>query len=93
MHVSHSQRVLDLPAEAVLLGRCARDPCHAFRVGDAAWGVQFHPEFDGATAREYIQQRYATIAAEGLDPDALIGGVCESSHGRDLLRRFRELLS
>jgi GMP synthase (glutamine-hydrolysing) len=92
VHVSHSQRVLDLPAEAVLLGRCERDPFHAFRVGPCAWGVQFHPEFSAETARDYIRIRYATIAAEGLDPDALIRGVRDSDDGARVLRRFRALL-
>jgi GMP synthase (glutamine-hydrolysing) len=92
LHVSHSQCVLDLPAEAVLLARCERDPFHAFRIGECAWGVQFHPEFSADTARDYIRIRYATIAAEGLDPDALIAGVRESPDGAELLRRFRALL-
>lgn len=92
LHVSHAQRVLDLPAEAVLLARCERDPHHAFRVGKCAWGVQFHPEFSAETARDYIRIRAATIQAEGLDPDALIAGVRESDDGRALLRRFRALV-
>jgi GMP synthase (glutamine-hydrolysing) len=92
VHVSHSQRVLDLPAEAVLLARCERDPYHAFRVGECAWGVQFHPEFSAETARDYIRIRSGTIAAEGLDPDALLRGVRETADGERLLRRFRALL-
>jgi GMP synthase (glutamine-hydrolysing) len=92
VQVSHSQSVIDLPAEAVLLGRCALDPHHAFRVGECAWGVQFHPEFDAYTARAYIRIRSATIAAEGLDPEALISGVRESRDGTEVLRRFRALL-
>jgi GMP synthase (glutamine-hydrolysing) len=92
VQVSHSQAVLDLPAEAVLLARCERDPRHAFRVGSCAWGVQFHPEFDADVSRRYIQMRYDTIAAEGLDPERLLAGVRESGHGRAILRRFAALL-
>ena len=92
VQVSHSQVVLDLPAEAVLLARCERDPRHAFRVGSCAWGVQFHPEFDADVSRRYIELRYDTIAAEGLDPEALLAGVQESEHGREILRRFAALL-
>ncbi len=91
VHVSHSQRVLQLPAEAVLLARCERDPYHAFRVGECAWGVQFHPEFDAATARAYVELRAPTIAAEGLDPEALLRNVREQTAGPALLRRFRSL--
>ncbi|HEY6880119.1 MAG TPA: glutamine amidotransferase [Polyangiales bacterium] len=92
MQVSHSQSVLTLPAEAVLLGHCAMDPHHAFRIGAHAWGVQFHPEFDADVSRRYIEMRRATIQAEGLDPDALIAGIEESLHGKLLLRKFVELL-
>jgi GMP synthase (glutamine-hydrolysing) len=92
VQVSHSQSVIDLPAEATLLGACPGDPHHVFRLGARAWGVQFHPEFDAATSRAYIAQRHATIAAEGLDPDALIRGVHDTGHGIALLRRFRDLL-
>ena len=93
VQVSHSQAVLDLPAEALLLGHCARDPHHAFRVGKCAWGVQFHPEFDADVARSYIQMRYATIVAEGIDADALLAAVEDSTHGHQLLQRFRSLIS
>ena len=92
VHVSHSQRVLDVPAEAVLLARCERDPFHAFRIGECAWGVQFHPEFSAETARDYIRIRAPTIQAEGLDPEQLLANVRESPHGEQLLRRFRTLL-
>ncbi|HTU61672.1 MAG TPA: glutamine amidotransferase [Polyangiales bacterium] len=93
VHVSHSQRVIDLPAEAVLLGTCDRDPHHAFRIGPSAWGVQFHPEFSAPIAREYIRIRYETILAEGLDADALLATVSDSADGEKLLKRFRALIS
>jgi GMP synthase (glutamine-hydrolysing) len=92
VQVSHSQSVLQLPAEAVLLGRCPRDPHAAFRIGANAWGVQFHPEFSAHVSRRYIQMRHPTILAEGLDPDALISNVRDSPDGKQLLTRFRELL-
>ena len=92
LQVSHAQAVIELPAEARLLATCAGDPHHAFRIGERAWGLQFHPEFDAAISRAYIAQRSATIAAEGLDPEALIGGVRDTGHGIALLRRFRDLL-
>ncbi len=92
VHVSHSQSVLQLPAEAVLLARCERDPHSAFRVGERVWGVQFHPEFDAEIARAYIELRAATIAGEGLDPEALLRGVRAQNEGPALLRRFRALL-
>jgi GMP synthase (glutamine-hydrolysing) len=91
VQVSHSQRVLALPPGARLLGRCARDPYHVFRLGECCWGVQFHPEFDAEVSRRYIELRRAKILDEGLDPDALLAGVRESPHGAQLLQRFAEL--
>jgi len=76
----------------VLLGHCALDPHQAFRIGANAWGVQFHPEFDGDVSRRYIEMRRATIETEGLDPDALIASIEESLHGKLLLRRFVQLI-
>lgn len=90
-HVSHAQSVLELPAQARLLGACARDPHHAFRIGPSAWGVQFHPEFSAQTTRDYIRIRAETIREEGLDPAQLQAAVRESPDGEQLLRRFRAL--
>jgi GMP synthase (glutamine-hydrolysing) len=92
LHVSHRQSVVRLPEGAVCLAASPRDPHHAFRVGKRAWGVQFHPEFDAAIAREYIVARREIIEAEGEDPEALLAGVQESDAGRVLLRRFAELV-
>jgi GMP synthase (glutamine-hydrolysing) len=40
----HLDAVVELPAGATWLGQTAAYPHQAFRVGTAAWGVQFHPE-------------------------------------------------
>ena len=37
------------------------------RFGERAWGVQFHPEFDGEIVRGYIEARRELIANEGID--------------------------
>lgn len=89
--VSHLQSVIRLPAGARLLASSPRDPHHAFAVGDSAWGVQFHPEFNATIARAYIQEREAAIKQEGLDPIALTANVTETNDGTQLLRRFEAL--
>jgi GMP synthase (glutamine-hydrolysing) len=91
VQVSHSQSVLSLPEGALLLAHTARDPFHAFRLGERTWAVQFHPEFDQEVSRRYIALRRDKILAEGLDPDALMAGVRESEHGARLLARFAEI--
>ena len=91
VHVSHRQRVMQLPSSATLLGQSPHDPCHVYRVGERAWGVQFHPEFDDYVARAYVEQRWDVFVREGRDPESMLQSVRPSDHGQQLLRRFAEL--
>ena len=91
-HVTHLESVLALPAGAVRLAESDLDPVQAFSVGERAWGVQFHPEFDAETARAYIAARRDKMRAEGLDPDALLASVRDAPGGQRLLRRFAALI-
>jgi len=92
VHVTHIESVIELPPGARLLACSDGDPHQAFSLGPAAWGVQFHPEFDARVVRQYIEARRDAILAEGLDADALYQAACESPYGTALLRRFSELL-
>ena len=87
-----ANRSLRCPRDARLLGAAARDPNHAFALGERAWGVQFHPEFDADIVRGYIDARRTQIDAEGLDADALWQEARDTEHGRAVLRRFAELV-
>ncbi len=61
----HSYGV-ELPEEAILLARS--EICtHGFRIGESAWGVQFHPE----VTREILLHWFATYRD---DPDAVALG-------------------
>jgi GMP synthase (glutamine-hydrolysing) len=91
-HVTHLESVLALPAGAVRLAESDLDPVQAFAVGERAWGVQFHPEFDAETIRAYLLARSDQVRAEELDPDALLAGVRDAPGGPRLLRRFAELI-
>ena len=93
VQATHVESVLEIPPGARLLGSSAGDPHHAFSVGGTAWGIQFHPEFDAATVRHYIEARREMIRDEGLDPDALKRGTRDAPDGGAILRRFAELLS
>ncbi len=90
--VSHRQSVTVLPTDASLLATAARDPHHAFSLGERAWGVQFHPEFDADIVRGYIEARRDAITAEGQDPDQLHAHARDTADGTLLLRRFAQLL-
>jgi GMP synthase (glutamine-hydrolysing) len=52
-----------LPPGAVWLGHSDMYPHQAFRVGEAAWGVQFHPEMSRAGYRSWVD-RYQRSDAE-----------------------------
>ncbi len=84
----HRQSVSRLPAGAVLLAGSEGEACQAFRVGRAAWGVQFHPEFSMEAMRAYIREMPVEARDEGYDADALSAGVRATSDAASLLRRF-----
>lgn len=90
--VCHLQSVVRLPSGAQLLGATPLDPNQAFRYGERAWGVQFHPEFDVGIVRGYIDSRREQISAEGLDAQALWDNATDTADGTILLRRFMSLV-
>jgi GMP synthase (glutamine-hydrolysing) len=92
VHASHVESVVELPPGARHFGSSPGDPNHAFAVGERAWGVQFHPEFDAGIVRGYIDGRREILQDEGLVPEALAAAVRDSDHGPRLLRRFAEIV-
>ena len=92
VQATHVEAVLELPAGARLLASSPGDPHQAFAVGERAWGVQFHPEFDADVVRGYLTARRAAALSEGLDPDALLRAASDSPHGAAILRRFAGML-
>ncbi|MEO5738904.1 MAG: GMP synthase, partial [Variovorax sp.] len=90
-HVVHRQSALRLPDGAVRLAGNAFEPNQAFRVGARAWGVQFHPEFDAAAMRGYIDAVADELRAEGKDPAALRDGIEATPTAAQLLGRFAHL--
>lgn len=87
-HATHMQTVLEPPPGAVVLARSAHDACQAFRWGEVAWGVQFHPEFSASHMRGYVRARADALVAEGADPMAMARGIRATPHARRLMRRF-----
>ena len=90
-HVTHTQTVLRLPPDAELLASNSFEPHHAFRVGDCAWGVQFHPEFDANIMRSYIDEQSQELGREGQDISTLRSEVVETPHATAVLERFASL--
>ena len=92
VQTSHSEAVLRLPQEAVGLGETDLDPNHVYRIGERIWGVQFHPEFDQAIMRGYIEARREALVEEGLEPALLLAQCADSESAAGLLARFGQLV-
>ena len=87
-HATHLQTVLRAPEGAAILARSAQDNCHAFRWGQQAWGVQFHPEFATHHMRGYVRARAECIGRHGGCARSVARGVSAAPLARQLLRRF-----
>jgi GMP synthase (glutamine-hydrolysing) len=66
-HVCHSQTVTRLPDHAVRIAKNFFEPNHAFRIGQSAWGIQFHPEFDDKIMAAYVENVETSIKESGLN--------------------------
>jgi GMP synthase-like glutamine amidotransferase len=65
---NHVDAIVRLPPGADWLASSERCPYQAFRVGAAAWGVQFHPE---AVPESLARWPVARLERHGVDRDAL----------------------
>lgn len=87
-HTTHEQSVIELPREATVLARSARDPHHLLRYGTNALSTQFHPEFNADVMRAYIRRKHADMQREGSDPRRAFNAVAATPIARSLLRQF-----
>jgi GMP synthase (glutamine-hydrolysing) len=88
VQVVHRQSVMRLPEHAIVLAGDASDAHQAFRVGEAAWGVQFHPEFSSAAMRGYIEHLAPDLRADGCNVPALLDNVAATGAAASILRKF-----
>lgn len=80
--------VVDLPPGATLLARTPDGVPQALRVGDAAWGVQFHPEVDVPIVRAWAEKGQVTPDDEvALSTMAAAGPALEAT-GRAVALTF-----
>lgn len=91
VHSTHSQSVHGLPPDAVPLVANKYEPNHAFRVGDCAWGVQFHPEYNREIMRAYIYEQREELEQKGINVEKLVSEVKETPFARSILQRFSTL--
>lgn len=87
----HAQSVRELPPNAILLAGNDFEPHHAFRVGPAAWGIQFHPEFNCRRMDAYIHHLAQHLTAAGQDCSEIRARLCDTHLAATLLPRFAAL--
>jgi GMP synthase (glutamine-hydrolysing) len=91
-HTTHAQSVIKLPANAQRLAENAFEIHHAFRLGESAWGVQFHPEFSADVMRAYVSEQSDALLKQGHDVAALIAAVANTDAANALLKRFMTIV-
>jgi len=89
---THTQSVVKLPPNAQLLASTSLDPNHAFVIGDCAWGIQFHPEFDADIVKRYIEIFEDHLRSKKLNPDELIESTFDTPFGGKFLQRFADVI-
>jgi GMP synthase (glutamine-hydrolysing) len=87
-HVTHAQTVIRLPANALRLAKNPYEAHHAFRIGNCAWGVQFHPEFTADIMQAYVSEHAGALCEQGHDVLALKTAIGHTESVNALLKRF-----
>lgn len=91
-HTTHAQTVIKLPANALRLAENAFEIHHAFRLGESAWGVQFHPEFSADIMRAYVSEQSEALLKQGHDVAALTAAIANTDAANALLKRFMTIV-
>ncbi|WP_436522352.1 type 1 glutamine amidotransferase [Actinoplanes sp. HUAS TT8] len=73
----HRDEITELPLSATLLAASSRYPHQAFRIGDRAWGLQFHIECDAEMMADWVRDGAADLDELGYDPEAVVLAVAE----------------
>ncbi len=93
VNMSHGDAVTRLPEGARSLASTALTEHAAVRFGPRVWGLQFHPEFDAAVVRAYVEARREAMQAEGLDAEAAWASARDCPEGAAILVNFLGLAS
>jgi GMP synthase-like glutamine amidotransferase len=68
----HHDEITELPHGATLLAASTRYPHQAFRIGESAWGLQFHIECDPEMIADWAASGPETLAAVGLTAEVVV---------------------
>ena len=91
VQVCHSQVVTRLPPGALRLAHSELDENQSFIFGGNAWGIQFHPEFNKATVKKYVEHYRPNLLKQDRDPQWVLGHCTDTPESASLLARFRDL--
>jgi GMP synthase-like glutamine amidotransferase len=94
----HFDTVSRLPASAALLASSDRYASQAFRVGEVAWGLQFHLEATADMVGEWARGDAAALAEQGRSPAEVAAEVAAHADeleeaGLEIIRRFVEVVT
>ena len=94
----HYDTVTRLPDEALLLASNAHYAVQAFRVGDVAWGVQFHLEATLPMVTAWAAEEADELRTLGRTPEDVIAGVAAAetplaAAGEQIARRFAAVIT
>jgi GMP synthase (glutamine-hydrolysing) len=95
----HFDAVTTLPADAVLLASSQRYVVQAFRVGEVAWGLQFHVEATLPMVADWAQSDAEAVrSAYGREPADLVAEVATAdaelqAAGEGIAHRFAKLVT
>lgn len=91
--VSHRDVILEPSPHFEVIGKAEHDPHHIIKVGDNAFGVQFHPEWDINISRGYVVAKSSIIDQE-LGTGAaqkMLDGLSPSKQASLIINNFVEL--
>ena len=94
----HYDAIVRLPDSAALLASSARYATQAFRIGEVAWGLQFHIEATAGMVAEWARNDADALADEGRDAAEVVGEVTRAESdleavGLQIIKRFAHVIT
>ncbi|WP_344610428.1 type 1 glutamine amidotransferase [Dactylosporangium salmoneum] len=71
----HLDEIVELPMNSTLLAASTHYPIQAYRIGSAAWGLQFHIECDLEMFAQWAIDGVGTLGDLGIDPVEMLERV------------------